>query len=188
MGMTAENRVQNRLPREAFGSTAGRTCRTSGWPAAEIPVEPRRLRRVLAAVLLVGLSAGCNTADGVNTETPTPGTTTTAVSSPTPTTDEQRVLAQYAAFWKILTPTSEAPESQRREMLARYATDPELTRALGGMRGADRLGEVLYGEVVPRPTVTKIEGDSASIRDCQNASNAGRRDRHRRNRHARHHP
>jgi hypothetical protein len=146
----------------------------------------RRLRAAAAAAavaLLVALSAGgCTNAGGVIRETPSPGDTTTTTpslssASPTSTTEEQRILAQYRAFFAALTPTSEAPASQRRQMLEPYATDPVLTRTLSGMRASDRLGQVGYGEILTRPRITRVDKGVAVVRDCQDASRHGRKDR-----------
>jgi len=147
-------------------------------------MRPLRPTAAAAAVaLLVALAAGgCSNAGGVLRETPTPeNTTSTAPSSssasPTPTTEEQRILAQYRAFFAALTATSEAPAEQRREMLEPYATDPVLTRTLGGMRASDRLGQVGYGEILTRPRITRVDKGVAVVRDCQDASRHGRKDR-----------
>jgi len=143
-------------------------------------MRPSRPAAAAVTLLLLLPVAGCTNADGVIRETPSRGTTTTtspslSLSSPTPTTEQERILAQYRAFWKALTPASEAPAAERRQMLEPYATDPELTRALSGMRGSDNLGQVLYGQVVSRPRTTKIDRGVASLRDCQDASRAGRK-------------
>jgi hypothetical protein len=146
----------------------------------------RPLRPTAAAgavtLLLVLPIAGCTTADGVIRETPSPGTTTTTTpslssASPTPTTEEQRILAQYKGFWKIEASVAHAPVAEREAMLQSYATDPLLSRVLRGMRASDNLGQMAYGQVIPRPNITKIERGNASIRDCQDASNAGRKER-----------
>jgi hypothetical protein len=147
-------------------------------------MRPHRLAAATAAVtlLFVLLASGCTNAGGVIRETPTAGTTSGAASplsspSPTATSEASRILAQYRAFWQALTPASEAPAEERRQMLEPYATDPELTRALSGMRASDNLGQVLYGQVVARPQITKIDRGLASLRDCQDASEAGRKQR-----------
>jgi hypothetical protein len=86
----------------------------------------------------------------------------------------QQVLAQYAAFWTVITPASRAPANRRRAILVPYATDPELGRLLRGLAASEAVGEGQYGAEVPRATVTAIRGDTAAVRDCQDASHAGK--------------
>jgi hypothetical protein len=147
-------------------------------------MRPNRLTAATAAVklLLVLLASGCTNAGGVIRETPTVGTTTGAASPlssppPTATSEASRILAQYRAFWKTEATAAHVPAAEREAILRPYATEPLLSRVLRGMRASDSLGQVGYGEVVPRPTITKIERGTASIRDCQDASNAGRKER-----------
>jgi hypothetical protein len=146
------------------------------------PLRPTAAAAAVALLLVLSVG-GCTNADGVIRETPTPGTGTATPSlssaTPTPTMEEQRILAQYRGFFVALTPTSEAPAAQRRQLLEPYATDPVLTRTLSGMRGSDNLGQVGYGEEVVRPKITKIEGGVAYVRDCQDASRTGRKERDR---------
>jgi len=97
--------------------------------------------------------------------------------TPTPTTEQERILAQYAAFFAALTPTSEAPDAQRRELLAPYAVDPVLSRTLRGMLASDKLGQVGYGEIALRPRIAKVDKGIAVVRDCQDASRHGRKER-----------
>jgi len=140
----------------------------------------RRALQLAAPLLCALLVGGCNDADGVIRETPTVSPSTTSATptpSSMPTTEAQRVLAQYNAFWKILTPVSQASFEQRPAMLKPYATQPVLSRTLRGMRASDNLGQVGYGEIVTRPKIVKIEEGVATIRDCQDASRHGRKQR-----------
>ena len=129
---------------------------------------------VALAVALVGCSSSSHITR------PLAGTTSAGAASPSPSESPSPVpaseaLAQYRAFWTSLTPASRAPASQRRDLLAPYAADPELKSLLDGMRRADGQGEVFYGQDVPRPTVQTISEDRgvAVIRDCQDSSHAG---------------
>jgi hypothetical protein len=147
-------------------------------------MRPHRLTAATAAVtlLLAVLAAGCTNAGGVIRDTPTAGTTTGAASpltspSPTATSEASRILAQYRAFWNIEASAAQAPAAEREALLRPYATEPLLSRVLRGMSASDNLGQVAYGEVVPHPIITKIERGVASIRDCQDASKAGRKER-----------
>lgn len=138
----------------------------------------RDLRRPVAVfVAALGL-AGCTHGSGVHVQlqpTPTalattPTTTPTASASP----EEPQILAQYRSFFASLTPASKATAVGRFEMLRKVATDPALTRALGGIAAAQQAGEVYYGQDVVRPQLTKVVGMTAMLSDCQDSSAAGR--------------
>jgi hypothetical protein len=128
-----------------------------------------------------GLLVGCrgepaNDARPVPTSVAASGPTATATGTPgrstVPVADQ--VLAQYTAFWTVITPASRAPAARRRAILAPYATDPELSRLLRGLVAAEAVGEGQYGAEVPRARVTSVRGDTAAVIDCQDASNAGK--------------
>lgn len=158
-------------------SARSQYARAQGGSSA---IRRMRLVATVAVALLLALFVGaCSDADGVMRETPSPGITPppTTTASPTPTTEEQRILAQYRAFWQIQTPASEAPAGQRKAMLEPYATDPALSRVVRGMRASDNVGQVGYGEVIPHPRIKSIEGAVAFLRDCQDGSKAGRKER-----------
>ena len=141
---------------------------------------PRRHRKLRAAacVLTLVTIAGCSSDGGVETELPIAagaGPTPTAISSPT--SDEAEILAAYREFFARQTESSLAPKEQRRVLLEPFTTDPALNRVLRGMFAADEIGEVGYGEPVVNPTVKEIDGDTATITDCQDTSMAGRKKR-----------
>lgn len=155
------------------------------------PGPPRRGRTrpvllvvgVVAAVVVIAGVVGvvANSQDtGVVTQTlPTPSSVPAATVGPTapavPVLPEQEaILTQYRAFWAILTPASRAKPEARRAMLETVAVDPSLTRTLNGMRASDSIGEVAYGQEVVRPELVSADGGTATLRDCQDGSAAGR--------------
>ena len=137
----------------------------------------------IVVVLLLGLStAGCHSGSGVINDAPTAspalGSSSASITAmPSVATDEQRILAQYQSFWKREASAAEAAATQRRAILEAVATDPLLSRVLRGMQASDNLGQIGYGRIIPRARVTGIDRDTATIRDCQDASKAGRKDR-----------
>lgn len=156
------------------------------------PPGPPRLGRgravlltagVLLAVVVVAGVVGAVASDqdtGVVTQTlPSPDPAAAPSVGPTvpaaPVVPEQdAILAQYRAFWAVLTPASKAEPEARRAMLEQVAVDPSLTRTLGGMRASDNIGEVAYGQEVVRPELVSVDGATATLRDCQDGSAAGR--------------
>jgi len=96
-----------------------------------------------------------------------------AATTPSGSSEAERVLAQYATFWTLITPASRAAPSSRRAMLAPYATDPELSRLLRGLLATDAVDQQDYGAPIPHARVTTIRGNTAGVFDCQDASRAG---------------
>ena len=141
-----------------------------------VPRGRPSLFALLAATAL--LMAGCSSSGGVDTEpvelasgTPSPVVSAGAA-------DETGViLAAYREFFARQAEISMAPKEQRKALLEPFTTDPALQRVLGGMFAAEELGEVGYGSPVVNPEVERIEGDSATVHDCQDGRNAGRKNR-----------
>ena len=144
---------------------------------------------VMAAALTVALMlAGCNSAGTVDARgpvTPAPTATPTthapdakpssSLSGTTAITPESaNILRQYKAFFASLTPLSKASNSARFAAMQKLATDPELTRVLGGLAASTQAGEVLYGALVLRPKIQSRNATSATIVDCQDTSGHGR--------------
>ncbi len=84
------------------------------------------------------------------------------------------MLDQYRRFFSSLTPLSTMPYEARYAAMQKLAVDPELTQVMGGYAAADQAGQVLYGEPVVRPEVTKVDGPVATVADCQDTSAHGR--------------
>lgn len=136
-------------------------------------------RRGTTAAVLAGLLSltGCS---GNGVQVQSPPIPTASVTSPVATPaatgfpEEPQILAQYRGFYAALTPASKVTPAERLEMLRKFATDPSLTRTLGGLAAATAAGEVLYGRDVLRPDVVNVVGTTATIRDCQDTSGFGR--------------
>jgi len=73
-----------------------------------------------------------------------------------------------------LTPLSKIEASARYDALKKLATDPELTRVLGGLAASTQAGEIGYGDTVVRPQITALNGSAAELSDCQDTSAHGR--------------
>jgi hypothetical protein len=134
-------------------------------------------RILLAAVLTTGAFMGaCSRENGVHVQTdPSSAPTVTASSAATSFPGEAQILAQYRGFFAVLAPVSRAKlASVRLSMLKGFATEPSLTRTLGGFAASYAAGEVLYGRDLLRPKITMFDGTTATLRDCQDSSGAGR--------------
>ena len=145
----------------------------------------RRSRSVTAGagLLLALLLTACNDTDGVDaTDGPvaSPSASTPAVTQPSPapsegSAEEQAVLAQYRKFFELAPRLHLTPPNDRAVAWAKVATDPSYTRTLGGIAAADSAGETFFGQYVIDPVVLMVKGSRATVRDCQDTSQLGRK-------------
>lgn len=143
------------------------------WGATVGTRAPRRVTCAVAATMVLAPAAACSSNGDVNTEEPF-SAGTTATPAPTVASDEAAVLAAYREFFARQTEISMASKEQRRALLEPFTVDPALERVLRGMFAAEELGEVGYGEPVVNPTVQSVDGDTATVTDCQDTSKTGR--------------
>jgi hypothetical protein len=144
----------------------------------------RRISPGAAILLAAGVSlslGGCGSSRAVNTEpvpviTETPSPTATSSPTASPTADPTpAILSAYREFFARQSEISAAPKEARQALLAPFTTDPELNRVLRGMFAAEGFGEVGYGSPVVNPAVAKVDGDTATITDCQDTSEFGQK-------------
>lgn len=129
----------------------------------------------LAAMTGILLGA-CSSSGGVKTEAPDPvAAAATSSASPTPSDESSAILAAYREFFERQTEISLAPVADRRALLEPFTTDPALTSVLTGMRSATDNGEVGYGTGTFSPRVARIDGDTATVEDCQDNSKTGQK-------------
>jgi hypothetical protein len=136
--------------------------------------SPRLGAVVIAALVL----SSCSSSGDVKTEQPEP-VATSVVSSPSPTGIDETaaILAAYREFFARQAEISMAAKGERQALLAPFTTDPALQRVLRGMLAAEEIGEVGYGQPVVNPVVHSIDGDVATVYDCQDGSQAGRKNK-----------
>ena len=153
------------------------------------------LRAEIAAALFFALAlTGCARGTGVDssggplpstTSGMTPSSSSSVPPNPqtTPTSPSSQsisaltasaILTQYRAFFAALTPASKATPAVRYAMMKKVSAEPELTRLLGGIAAAQRVGEVFYGEDLVRPQIIRVSGVHATLRDCADTSQHGR--------------
>lgn len=63
----------------------------------------------------------------------------------------------------------------RAAAMTKLAVDPEYTTLLSAMKATRDGGEVGYGNDVVRPQLQSVAADQATLVDCQDTSQAGRR-------------
>ena len=151
-----------------------------------------RARRVHAVGvglgLVLALSTGCSDAEprrldlarpSTSPPPPSDGAGPTSATTPRPpdapaASEHERILAQYRKYFTAQTLLIRAPAAQRPALLAEVAVDPSYSRTLAGLAAADAAGETFYGEITLHPVVVSVNGRTAELRDCQDASARGR--------------
>lgn len=157
----------------APGPAAARGHRSSTAASA------RSVARFIAIAAVIAGVAAC----GGSKPAAQPSTSPIATSPPTTPASSpsvrQTILAQYDAFWAQLTPASKAPASQRKQMLASYTVDPELSSLLRGMSDAESKDQVFYGRDKLRPRLSQLSEQQgvAVVDDCQDSRGSGLADR-----------
>ncbi len=86
------------------------------------------------------------------------------------------VESAYRRFWLVAATVDSRPEPVWRAALASVAADPLLTQIYEGLRQMRSAGERQFGTVVVHPMAIEIQGERASVIDCQDASAAGNLD------------
>ncbi len=146
------------------------TSRHATWGA----YGPRRATFAVATALALAGVAACSSGGGVNTEVPV-AANASVTATPTTEADEAAILAAYREFFARQTEISMAPKEQRRLLLEPFTVDPALERVLRGMLAAEEIGEVGYGAPEVNPEVDRVDGDEATVLDCQDTREFGRK-------------
>lgn len=124
---------------------------------------------VLLALLAGGFAGGCSGHHDVALPTKTPP----SAPSATPTSAEDAVRQSYTQYWAILPQAEHADnDASRRELLARYSTEPQLSTALHGIDDLHSKDLTSSGYVVVHIQSVQVSGDQATVWDCQDATNA----------------
>lgn len=132
---------------------------------------------LLAAVLIAGLTS-CDTAEdnggsGGNPDLSAPPESNGMTSGEG---EREAIVAAYDEFWVRMHGVPHEPESTWDDAMDSVAVDPQLKITLQGMRLAKERGVTSYGEVTSRISDVDIDGDEATVVDCQDASESGQAD------------
>ncbi|SDU12038.1 hypothetical protein [Amycolatopsis keratiniphila] len=125
-----------------------------------------------AVVLLVGCSGGTGqvTPSSPNLSAPPQAATSSGQD------ERAAVKTAYSAFWSRTLQADDEPEETWRAAMAAVAVDPQLTTTLNAMRTQKQAGIKVYGDVTARIQSVEVDGASAIVRDCQDASRTGQAD------------
>jgi hypothetical protein len=127
------------------------------------------------AVLLAGCGGGSVPARPSPPDLSAPSQTS---STPNSSGQEQRqtVEAAYTQFWPRSLAIPNMPEGTWQKEMADLAVDPQLSTTLDGMRRNKQVGVKPYGDVTTRISQVDVNGDRATVIDCQDGSRSGQAD------------
>ncbi|MCI0686030.1 MAG: hypothetical protein L0Y54_02155 [Sporichthyaceae bacterium] len=124
-------------------------------------------------------SAGCGYGRGDLEPGPLPANPAPAAqvgtSPAAAVTPEAAVLAQYRALLGSLAPLSRAPVLERPALVDKLAVPPARSSIMAALAQADLAGEVFYGTPASRQPQVVVSGSTATVRDCQDTSQNGRK-------------
>lgn len=126
-----------------------------------------------AALLVV---AGCNAESQPNGRASNGDLSAPANETPTNASERDAVVAAYKDFWVRLRHLEDQPKSEWEDYLGEVAVDPQLRISLQATGFQLEQGVTLYGEVITRITDVDIDGDEATVEDCQDTSKTGQAD------------
>ncbi|WP_146087329.1 hypothetical protein [Thermomonospora echinospora] len=145
-------------------------------------------QRSFASVRLCWLGAAVGMACGVllagcSEESPTvalPTQTGSALAVPSssppstsPESEAEVIKDAYEQFAALLDRAHTLPAASRRQHLSTYMTDPQLSRVLDRIEKLRADGLVAYGTTVVHIKSVLIDGNDATVHDCQDTRNAG---------------
>lgn len=135
------------------------------------------LRSVAVIAVLLALATGCDTAADSEGRNGTPDLSAPSDTNSThAVSDRDAVVAAYDEFWERTHSVPHDSESTWDDEMAEVAVDPQLSITLQGMRLAKQRGSTSYGDVTSRVAAVDINGDQATVVDCQDASKSGQKD------------
>ncbi len=139
----------------------------------------RALPAVLAGSTVVLLMVSCSADTGqVSPSSPNLSAPSAPPQSASSSGQDERAAVEsaYSAFWSRTLRTDDEPEETWRAAMAAVAVDPQLTTTLNAMRRQKQAGINVYGDVTARIQSVRIDGASAMVSDCQDASRTGQAD------------
>lgn len=128
----------------------------------------------LGAVALLAVAVGgCDTAPEDPIVPPASAVDAPPATSAPAHSERDAVIAAYEEFWVRLRYVEDKPLKEWQSYLGAVAVDPQLRISLQATRFQKMNGISLYGEVAHRITDVDIDDDTATVEDCQDASETG---------------
>lgn len=135
---------------------------------------------VVGAVCVALSSAGCSSdqpAVALPTESPAPELPSGLDSLSPTASDAEEIRHVHRQYLLLLERVATMPESERRQQLAEFMTEPQLTRTLKGVAELEAKNLTTYGSVVSTITHLDIRGRTATLKDCRDSSASGLMDK-----------
>ena len=148
----------------------------------EDPVNKFAARRSLLSAVLTGTSvlllAGCGGDGPALGSSPILSAPSQVPSAPNSSGQEQQqeVETAYTQFWPRSLAIPGTPENTWQDAMAELAVDPQLSTTLDAMSRNKQAGVKPYGDVTTRISRVELDGDRATLNDCQDGSRSGQAD------------
>ncbi|WP_433432252.1 hypothetical protein [Nonomuraea sp. CA-141351] len=130
--------------------------------------------------LIVGMAAAataCRSRDASSGASPaTTNTASPAAQGKAAVPEEQAVATAYRNLYVSGQQAERTSPERRRPLLANVATQPLLDRMVRGIAALQATGRVTWGNPVLHTFDVKVNGDKASLHDCQDATETGQAD------------
>ncbi|WP_396452177.1 hypothetical protein [Actinomadura sp.] len=153
--------------RESHNDQSPAEFDSAGHQRTPAKLTPRhRLLLVVAMLALVGCTDKASTS-------PLPTAASSPRTSTTPQSDTEAIKRSYIAFIRTLDRADSLPASSRRKQLSIYMTDPQLSQVMNRIQEMKRDNVTSYGSVIPHVQRIEVNGNDATLHDCQDSSNAG---------------
>jgi hypothetical protein len=125
----------------------------------------------MSSVVVLLLATGCGTSS--TPAPPTPYTPTTTMSD-----DDTRnvVKRAFLHFWSVSNGVIQERDGAWRLELAVVAVEPQLSRMVDNLNSLKAHGLGPYGTTTEYVTNVEVKGDTATVTDCQDASQSGQLD------------
>ena len=142
--------------------------------------DSTKLARTITALTFLALLSGC-TGEQASVTLPkqserepqgAPGTPSNAAA----TQESEAVKSAYREFVSALERADSLPDTTRKQQLSTYMVDPQLSRVLKVVKEHRKDHLATYGSVIVHINSVSVDGGDATLRDCQDATNAGLRD------------
>jgi hypothetical protein len=89
------------------------------------------------------------------------------------TSVQDAIKQSYTQYWAVLPQAEHADsDSRRRQLLAEHSTEPQLSTALRGIDDLHAKDLTSSGYVVVHIRKVQVNGDTATVEDCQDATKA----------------
>lgn len=138
-------------------------------------MQSRSWTRAGAALALAAAVSGCRAGSPDVTPTPSASSPTPPPSptppSPTPTFDQSTPVAAYRAFYAALVAAGRTADWQSLQSTSTATVSGSALRVVvENLRRHATRGETLRGTIMLNPSLERLSGSSATVRDCQDSS------------------